>query len=252
VLALTMSVLPAIALAEKSEGQEGSNVAVTAEIQGASSTQRVGESRDQKEREDGLEATSSNQIGEDQNEEQEYGFGRMHLRLENATTSALSLEQLKQMMEVRKHELDDEEASTTPEDRDIVKNANPMRLAVHTLLASKELLGGIGGQVSEIAKHMNDSIATTTDAEAQIQSRGFLMHLLFGGDSAAANVIKEQVAQNQQRIDDLTKLLGEANVPVDIQATLTAQITALKEAQARLEALAQKEQSKWGLFSWRF
>jgi Tfp pilus assembly protein PilN len=99
---------------------------------------------------------------------------------------------------------------------------------------------------------MNDSVATTTNAEVKIQSRGFLTKLLFGGDTTSADVIKAEVAQNQQRIDDLTKLLAGANVSVDIKTTLSAQMTALQDAQSRLQDLAQKEQSTWGLFSWRF
>jgi hypothetical protein len=187
--------------------------------------------------------------GEDTNENVQ---GDINLELESTTTPAFSLAGLKLSIEQRKQQLQQEVASTTEADKNIVENANPVRLAVHSLLASKDLLGGIGSQVSEIAKQMNDSVATTTNAEAKIQSRGFLTRFLFGGDSAAADVISQAVAQNQQRIDDLTKLLGGANVSADIQIVLKAQITALQTAQARLEDLAQKEKSAWGLFSWRF
>ncbi len=183
---------------------------------------------------------------EDQNKQE------IDLELEDDSNPATSLEDLQQKIEVRKHQLEQEVASTTEADKNIVENANQVRLAVHTLLASRDLIGGIGSQVSEIAKQVNDSVATTTNAEAQIQSRGFLARFLFGGDSAAADVISQQVAQNQQRIDDLTKLLGEANVSADIQVVLKAQIAALQDAQARLQALAEKEQKMWGLFSWRF
>lgn len=173
--------------------------------------------------------------------------------LEDDEDSAFSLDDLKQKIETRKHELDDEEASTTPDSRrDAIKNANPVRLAVHSLLASKDLLGGIGQQVSVIAREMNDSVASTTAAEAKAESRGFLTRLFFGGDRTAADVIAKEVAENNQRIADLEALLGEVGVAADVQATLSAQIDALKDAQMRLEALAQREQKLWGLFSWRF
>ena len=85
--------------------------------------------------------------------------------LEDDEGVASSFEDLKQKIEERKHELEDEGASTTPKFKNAMKNANEVRLAVHALLASRDLLGGIGEQVSEIAKHMNDSVATTTSAE---------------------------------------------------------------------------------------
>lgn len=173
--------------------------------------------------------------------------------LEDDEDSAFSLDDLKQRIEKRKYELDDEEASTTPDSRrDAIKNANPVRLAVHSLLASKDLLGGIGQQVSEIAREMNDSVASTTAAEAKAESRGFLTRLFFGGDRVAADVIAKEVGENNERIADLEALLGEAGVAADVQVTLSAQIDALKDAQMRLEALAQREQKLWGLFSWRF
>ena len=264
--ALAMSGLPAAAFAISNGIEGGVNVGIRTQTQGtdvsASVTARAGEDRQSsggnqkqeiKGQEDQSEATSSDDqnddeaVNEDQDEQDE-----LDLELEDDEDVAFSLDDLKQKIENRKHKLEDEEASTTPKFRNAMKNANEVRLAVHVLLASRELLGGIGSQVSEIAKEMNDSVATTTNVEAKIQSRGFLMRLLFGGDSAAAEVITEAVAQNQQRIDDLNKLLGEANVSAGIQVVLKAQIAAIQDAQARLQDLAQKEQKMWGFFSWRF
>ncbi|MBI5405847.1 hypothetical protein HY972_02325 [Candidatus Kaiserbacteria bacterium] len=252
-LALAMNGLPFAALAE-SNGEGGTDAPQTQRVGEAVREQQKQNAEAARERQDQFlkeqkgprEASSSSEVGEGADKQE------IDLEFEDDEDQAYSVEDLKQKIEVRKHELDQEVASTSPDHQDIVENANPVRLAVHALLASKELVGGIGPQVSEIAKQMNDSVATTANVEAKIQGRGFLTRLLFGGDSAAADVIAQQVAQNQQRIDDLTKLLGEANVPADIQATLTAQIAAIQAAQQRLRDLAQKEQDSWGLFSWRF
>ena len=176
----------------------------------------------------------------------------LFFNLESTTTQAFSFAQLQQMIQMRKQELDQEDASTTLAYRSIVKHANEVRLAVHALLAAKPLLGGIGQQVSQIAQQVDASVGTTTNAEAQIQARGFWTNFLFGGDSAAAAVIQNEVAQNQQRIQALTQLLGQANLSVDVQTTLKAQIAAMQLQQTNLANLAQKEQSQWGLFSWRF
>lgn len=177
--------------------------------------------------------------------------GRIHLDLEDED-AAFSFDDLKQKIEKRKHELEQEVASSSPEHKNIVENANEVRLAVHSLLSSKELLGGIGQQVSEVAKQMNDSVATTTDVEAKIQSRSFLTRLFFGGDKTSAEVIAQEAAQNQKRIAVLTELLGQATISADMQAVLKEQISALQVAQTHLQDLADKEKSAWGLFSWRF
>ena len=257
-LAFLMGGLPTIALAESGGIGVDVNAGVRVQTQVIDASARVGESEDRQEmsgkRENKSEVQNSNEQKDDEelkNEDQE-DQGEIEIELEDDEDIAFSLDDLKKKIETRKLELDDEEASTTVKSREIVKNANEVRLAVHSLLASKELLGGIGWQVSEIAKDMNDSVATTTNAEVRIQARSFFAKLFFGGDSAAAEVITQSVAQNQQRINDLTKLLGEANVSADIQIVLKAQIAAIQDAQTRLHALAEKEQKMWGLFSWRF
>jgi len=262
-VALAMGVLPAVAAAQDrgGEGQDGARATAQVTAQAQVQGQRpsiVGSS------EEGSEANQSSSTEAAQGEgaqrggeaaargEQEREQEGVPFRLEGTTTPAFSIGQLKQSIQARNQELEQELASSTGANRALIANANPVRLAVHALLASKDLVGGIGQQVSAIAQQVNDSVASTTSAEAQIQSRGFLTKLLFGGDTAAAQVITQQTAQNQQRIDDLTKLLGQANISADVQATLTAQITALQAAQTRLQALAEQEQSMWGLFSWRF
>ena len=271
-LALLMGGLPAAAFADSNSGEGLGGVGVSAEattqvrvsgVDASTSASVQGEGRPSvveqqkpKEQEHQTEAaSSSDQAGGEATSGDRRG-GEMEglpFRLESTTTPAFSFGELKQSIEKRGQELEQELASSSPADRAIIANANPVRLAVHSLLASKDLLGGgIGQQVSQIAQQVSASVATTTNAEAQIESRSFFTKLLFGGDSAAAQVITQQVAQNQQRIDDLTKLLGQANVSADIQTTLTAQITALQDAQTRLQDLAQKEQSMWGIFSWRF
>ncbi|MDE2173224.1 MAG: hypothetical protein KGJ31_01310 [Patescibacteria group bacterium] len=204
-----------------------------------------------------VQATSTERAAEEvalhaAEQAREHSKSWLFLELESTTTQAFSAAQLHQMIEMRKQELDQEEASTTPEDQSIVKDANEVRLAVHALLAARPLLGGIGQQVSQIAQQVNESVATTTLVEAKIQSRGFWANLFFGGDSAAANVIKEEVAQNQQHIQELTQLLAQANISADVQTTLKAQMAAMELQQTNLANLAQKEQSQWGLFSWRF
>lgn len=257
--ALTMSGLPAAALAHNSGGEGDIDTQVIAQTQGTDVSVRVSEeeksSGDPYKKEiEKQENISEMMDSDDQNDDEEVSDTQdeIEIELEDDEDMAFSLDDLNQKIKNRRQELEDEEENMMPKFKNVVKNANSVRIAVHTLLASKELLGGIGSQVSDIAREMNDSIATTTNAEAKIQSRGFFARLLFGGDSAAADMISETVARNQQHIDDLMKILGETNVSEDIQAILKEQIVAIQDAQTRLQDLAQKEQKTWGLFSWRF
>ncbi|HET9641764.1 MAG TPA: hypothetical protein VFP46_02875 [Candidatus Paceibacterota bacterium] len=280
VLGLAIAVLPAAALAERGsgdsvEGSAGADIQMQTVDVSASGTVVAGQDDENvpasdkaawgSASNDDEQATSSEndreqakQAMERSRENAKEAFERIKENfpffIDSSTTAALSLDALKRSIELRKEELDqqEEDASTTPEVHETVKDVNPVRLAVHTLLASKALLGGIGPQVSEIAKEMNDSIATTTTAELKMRSRGFFSRLLFGGDKESARTLSQAVAENQARIDVLTTLMNQASTTPELKATLQTQITALQDAQAHLQALADIEAKSWGLFSWRF
>src|SRR3989344_1179675 len=96
---------------------------------------------------------------------------------------------------------------------------------------------------------MNDSVATTTRAEVKIQSRGFLARVFFGGDREAAEILDKETERNQESIEALTRLLEEGGLSAGNRTALSAQITALEEAQAGLRALAARQRKRWGLFS---
>jgi hypothetical protein len=198
------------------------------------------------------EGTSSNR-GEDESLTEDVNDDHgLHLELESTTTRANSLADLRQKVADRRHELDDEEASSTPDREDIMKNANDVRIAVLSFLAAQNLLGANGLQIATLVALVNQSLASTTNAEAEIHDRGALTRFFFGGDAVSADVIAQAVAANQVRIDNLKALLNQANVPLNIQTELNAQITVLEDQQTRLQDLALKEKSQWGLFSWRF
>ncbi len=175
---------------------------------------------------------------------------KLNLTLSATTTAALTLPQLREFIKERKEELKQETASTTRKHRELIENANEVRLAVHVLLASKGLLGGIGPEVSEIAKRMNDSLATTTSAEAAIKARGFLARVFLGGNVQVGEALSQEVKKNQERIDRLTQLLGQTTLSAELKAEIEAYIAGLKTENARLESLANAEVTKKGLFGW--
>lgn len=241
-LALSLSGVPALALAESTTGTTGVTARNGEELREAGK-QNAEISREQEKNRLSASSTRPSIRGGEDDE---------GLELEDDQDIATSSDDLNQKIESRRQRFTAEEASTTPQLRTIKKNENEVRLAVHALLASKDLVGGIGQQVSDIAKEVDHSVASTTNAEAKIHSRGFFSKLLFGGDTASAEVIAQEAAKNQTRIDSLTTLLADATITPEVKATLDAQIAALKAAQTRLQALADKEKSAWGLFSWRF
>lgn len=183
---------------------------------------------------------------------QEQDRDQLQIHLEASTTPIHTSAQLQQTLQDRARQLDVEVSSTSPKDQQILRNENQVRLAVHALLASEQALGGIGPQVSEIARQINNSVTVTANTEAQIQTRSFWSRLFFGGDKAAAQTIQEQVTQNQARIQQLTQLIGQATVSADIAAQLKTQLSAMQQEQVRLQALAQDQLHLWGIFSWRF
>ncbi len=177
---------------------------------------------------------------------------RIEFIRESTTTPVHTLAQLKKMIIARRAKIKSEVASTTTKYRKIVAQATSVRVAVQALVASKDLLGaGIGKKVSEIAKQVNNSVASTTNVEAQIQSRGFFTRLFFGGDTRAADEIKKQVIQNQDRIIALSGLLSKSNTTQEIKTELGDQVQAMQDEQSRLQEVAQRQSKLWGLFSWR-
>lgn len=256
-LALALAGVPFAVLAE--EGRAEATVKVSVDgAQGvgasAATSASVRGDEDEDEDEDGASATSTGTVRSDDDsddEDSDRDEWEIGIKIENVNP-AISLAELKQRIEERKQELEDEAASTTDKKRDVLENANPVRIAVHTLLASRALLGGIGEQVSDVARQMNGSLATTTSIELKLKARGFLTRFLFGGDKDAAERLQEQIDRNQERIDALKSLLVQANVSAELKATLEAQVAVLEDAQVRLTALAGKEEGAWGLFSWRF
>lgn len=169
-----------------------------------------------------------------------------------SSTPAQTVAELQQRIQDREQEVQGLLASSTPEQQAMLEHASRVSVAVHALLASRDLLGsGIGQQVSQLAQQVNDSLASTTDAQAQIQARGFWTKLFFGGDKQAAQTLQQNVAQNQERIQQITDLINQASTTAEVKVTLQTQLQALEQAQASTTEQASQQKGLWGLFSWR-
>jgi hypothetical protein len=135
-------------------------------------------------------------------------------------------------------------------ERDRIKNENEVRLAVHTLLETEGLSGGIGQNVSAIARDFNNSAGSSRKLEDRIQARNSFMRLLFGGDRDAARELANLTIQNKARVAELQQLINSTTLDPDVRATMEDQVRTLQKEQDRLEQLATREQADRGFFGW--
>jgi hypothetical protein len=140
--------------------------------------------------------------------------------------------------------------NVSAERREQVKNQNEVRIAVHSLLAMEDLSGGIGRNVSAIARDFNNSASTARVLEDRIQNRNTIIRLFFGGDRDAAGELANLTAQNQIRIMELQRLMNSASLDADVRAAMEEQVRVLEKEQLRLEQLAMLEEQDRGLFGW--
>ena len=170
-----------------------------------------------------------------------------------SSTPAQNAAQLQQMIQQREQELQAAASSTAASSRPLLEHAAKVSLAVHALLSAKDLMGSstAGENIANLAQAIQASLASTTDAQAQIQARGFWTKLFFGGDTSAANTLSQIAAQNQTRIEQITTLLNQASTSAEVKAELQVQLQSLESAQASTTEQANQQKGLWGLFSWR-
>jgi len=158
--------------------------------------------------------------------------------------------ELGQMIQQRQQEMNQELQGLETGQQNIYQNQNRVRLAVHSLLAMENLVGGIGSQVREIARDFNNSVQATIRAEEKIQERNWFMRFLFGGDEEAAGEIEQEVNTNRERIQTLKQLKEQCNCDEPVRTTMQEQIQNIEQEQNRLQQLAQAEKQSKGLIGW--
>ncbi|HDS62589.1 MAG TPA: hypothetical protein ENN52_00350 [Methanofollis liminatans] len=130
------------------------------------------------------------------------------------------------------------------------KNQNAVRTAVHAFLALGDLDGGIGQNVSAIAREYNNSLATRLQAEEQIHQNAGLGRFFFGGDTAAAGKILADLNRSREQVREMKRLVENCTCDNETGALLMEQIRAMEQEQERLRELAEGEISEKGLFGW--
>ncbi len=158
---------------------------------------------------------------------------------------------LKQKINQKKEELESEtENLGNKYKQKVFKNQNAVRLAVHSLLAMEDRIGGIGQQISQIAREFNNSIKATINLEERIQKRSRFVKFFVGGDEEAAEELEEETKKNEEKIKKLKQLKEECDCEEEIKALIQEQIASMEGEQVRLKNLAQAEKKIRGIFSW--
>lgn len=139
--------------------------------------------------------------------------------------------------------------NATPPGGEFAPDRNRVRLAVHALLDAENRTGGIGQNVSAIAREFNNSVQKTFEAEEQIRTRHGFMRFLFGGDTEAARLIEEEAQRNRERATELRRLIGNCTCDDATRTMLREQVRTIEQEQDRLRTLASEEMQVRGLFS---
>lgn len=169
---------------------------------------------------------------------------------QNQQIRAQTKAQLSDMIQQKQQSMNQELQQKNEKEQKVYQNQNQVRLAVHSLLAMEDLVGGIGGDVSQIARQFNNSVQATIRAEEKIQTRSAFSRFFAGGDSEAAEEIEDQVNQNKQRIQELKQLHEQCDCDEEVKTMMQEQIQKMEIEQNRLQELAQKEKKSKGLFGW--
>jgi hypothetical protein len=131
-----------------------------------------------------------------------------------------------------------------------VRNPNEVRDAVHSLLAMENRTGGIGPQVSAIARKFNNSANVSQQYENRITNRDVFSRFFFGGDRQAATELANLTAQNQARIAEIENLMNSTTLDADTRSMMDEQLQLLQQNVVFDQQLAAQAQKDRGIFGW--
>ena len=182
-------------------------------------------------------------------EAKEKGKDKAGAKHEEKVAKAKSMKEVKKMSEDKKKELDKELEGKGAAEREVLGKQNRVRLAVHTLLAMEGMEGGIGPEVSKIARDFNNSSKKTEASEVKIKEKSPFYRFFTGGEKESAQVILAEVKGNEERIAKLKKLRDKISPKKkEIRDGVSEQINIIEEEQGRLKNLAESESKAKGLF----
>jgi hypothetical protein len=121
---------------------------------------------------------------------------------------------------------------------------------VHELLQSRlASQSGIGQQVREVAQKQTQAQETIRAGLDKINSHSALFKKFFGTDKSAVKNLNQQIAQNQLRIEELTKIQTQVTNQAD-QDMLQTTLQSLIDQNTALSEAVRLEQGRKGFLSW--
>jgi hypothetical protein len=165
---------------------------------------------------------------------------------ESLKTAAKIKEQLRE----REPEMEREIEGLGEKERAMHQNQNRVMLAVHALLAVEDRSGGIGQNISQIARQFNNSAQKTIEAEERIQKRNAFSKMLFGGDEKMAGAIEAELNQNRVRLQELKQLIENCSCDEETKQMLQEHRQNMEQEQERLKSIAQEQRKSKGLLGW--
>jgi len=120
---------------------------------------------------------------------------------------------------------------------------------VKEFLGDREEREGIGQQVRDIVSQQEQAQEEVVKQLDKLESRSGLMKKLFGADLKAIKSLKQQIEQNQLRIQELQELQAQVTNQAD-EAQIEELIQVLVEQNTALEDQVQAEEQVGGLFGW--
>lgn len=129
------------------------------------------------------------------------------------------------------------------------EHRSAVAIFVQSLLRIANRDGGIGAEVRAVAQSQNESASTTAEALAKVESRSKLWAFFFGTDWKSVGKIRSELAKTGSDVRRLETTLTETS-DVSVKADLTAQLTALKAEQAKIEAFVESHEKSFSLLGW--
>jgi hypothetical protein len=120
---------------------------------------------------------------------------------------------------------------------------------VQTLLGVADRDGGIGEQVRTIAREQASSSEKVVGAIDEVENRGKVRTFFFGSDYKNLGVIRSEVAQTRNRIEQLNRELERSASSTDTTMA-RAEIQTMEREQVRLETYIKDNEEKFSLFGW--
>jgi hypothetical protein len=181
---------------------------------------------------------------------QNVGENQQLMNQERIQLSEQGKEDIKAKIQQKQQELTQASVGANAKQQEVLKNQNEVRVAVHALLSMEEYVGGVGPQISAIAKEFDNSVQSTITAEEKIQTKSGFAKFFSGGDEKAAADLEAEVAKNQERLTQLKQLKDQCECDEATKALMQEQILSMEQEQERLKTVAQEAKKSKGLFGW--